>query len=471
MVVETPVPVEVSISDERQKEDITRRIQKYLQQQGEPQDDVFPEYVFVMISNRKTKEQVMGEVNPFLGDKAYEFVDWLWRELGSKAHKSPAQKEAPQSVFRHIQTHERDNRPKSIVSVVPKSDAMHDDSEEPEPFISARLFGRSLHTIKHQAEKMPTRARKISPQAMRSRQHAKVEAQTENSGGRDLRQRIREIQETQHSELASDRRQQLLDAQRGLGPGPLLPKPFSPNSQSPPLLPLAPSGGANMGLMRLGPVLEPGVRPGGAGSGMGMGPAAGQGRGLESGTRVGPGRGDGMQMGPGMGMGMGMGPPGMGGQPPLPGHPGGHPGMPGHPPSHGGPPPGPPGHGGPGAMGAHPPADEPAAKRPRTELDSKLIPESDFLRNNPSQVIVMVKVSAPNLRNSGSTIPVTAKLQMTVGDLKQLILEQTDAPTNKQKLNLPEIGFLKDNFSLAYYNLKNNTHLDLTLKERGGRKK
>ena len=42
-------------------------------------------------------------------------------------------------------------------------------------------------------------------------------------------------------------------------------------------------------------------------------------------------------------------------------------------------------------------------------------------------------------------------------------------PTQKQKLNSNLFSVLKDNHSLAYYNMINGLVLELSVKERGGR--
>lgn len=44
-------------------------------------------------------------------------------------------------------------------------------------------------------------------------------------------------------------------------------------------------------------------------------------------------------------------------------------------------------------------------------------------------------------------------------------------PANKQKLKTEELGFLKETNTLAFYNAKDGFAVELTIKERGGRKK
>lgn len=61
-------------------------------------------------------------------------------------------------------------------------------------------------------------------------------------------------------------------------------------------------------------------------------------------------------------------------------------------------------------------------------------------------------------------------LSETVGGLKEKIAGEIQLPANKQKLS-GKPGFLKDNMSLAHYNISGGETLSLALRERGGRKK
>jgi splicing factor 3A subunit 1 len=45
-----------------------------------------------------------------------------------------------------------------------------------------------------------------------------------------------------------------------------------------------------------------------------------------------------------------------------------------------------------------------------------------------------------------------------------------ELPANKQKLSRDHVGFLRDEFSLAHYNVGPDTVLTLGTKARGGRK-
>lgn len=86
---------------------------------------------------------------------------------------------------------------------------------------------------------------------------------------------------------------------------------------------------------------------------------------------------------------------------------------------------------------------------------------------------VRISVSVPNVDEGnlkGKVLEITVQsLSETVGSLKEKIAGEIQLPANKQKLS-GKAGFLKDNLSLAYYNVAGET-LSLSLRERGGRKR
>ncbi|KAM7500415.1 hypothetical protein LguiA_024829 [Lonicera macranthoides] len=114
--------------------------------------------------------------------------------------------------------------------------------------------------------------------------------------------------------------------------------------------------------------------------------------------------------------------------------------------------------------------EEPEPKRQRHD-DSLLIPEDQFLAQHPGPV--RISVSVPNVDEGnlkGQVLDFTLQsLSETVGSLKEKIAGEIQLPSNKQKLS-GKAGFLKDNLSLAYYNVAGET-LSLSLRERGGRKR
>lgn len=115
--------------------------------------------------------------------------------------------------------------------------------------------------------------------------------------------------------------------------------------------------------------------------------------------------------------------------------------------------------------------DEPEPKRQKLD-DSLLMPEDQFLAQHPGPI--RITVSVPNLDDGnlkGQVLEITVQsLSETVGSLKEKIAGEIQLPANKQKLS-GKPGFLKDNMSLAYYNVGAGEALSLSLRERGGRKR
>ncbi|XP_074592047.1 putative splicing factor 3A subunit 1 [Curcuma longa] len=134
------------------------------------------------------------------------------------------------------------------------------------------------------------------------------------------------------------------------------------------------------------------------------------------------------------------------------------------PPPHGMPPPPPP-------EDAPPLPDEPEPKRQRVD-DVSLIPEDQFLTQHPGSVRISVLV--PNVDEGnlkGQLLGITVQsLAETIASLKEKIAAEVQLPANKQKLSA-RAGFLKDNLTLAYYNIGPDETLTLALRERGGRKR
>ncbi|KAM1087563.1 hypothetical protein ACFX2B_012925 [Malus domestica] len=115
--------------------------------------------------------------------------------------------------------------------------------------------------------------------------------------------------------------------------------------------------------------------------------------------------------------------------------------------------------------------EEPEPKRQKLD-DSMLIPEDQFLAQHPGPV--RITVSVPNVDEGnlkGQLLEILVQsLSETVGSLKEKISGEIQLPANKQKLS-GKPGFLKDNMSLAYYNVGAAETLTLSLRERGGRKR
>lgn len=90
------------------------------------------------------------------------------------------------------------------------------------------------------------------------------------------------------------------------------------------------------------------------------------------------------------------------------------------------------------------------------------------------QGAVRIRVSVPMVEGEsnfrGQTLELTVlSLSESIKSLKERIAGEVQLPANKQKLS-SQAGFLKDNLSLAYYNIGPGDILTLGLKERGGRR-
>lgn len=62
-------------------------------------------------------------------------------------------------------------------------------------------------------------------------------------------------------------------------------------------------------------------------------------------------------------------------------------------------------------------------------------------------------------------------LRDTIGSLKDRLADVLGVPANKQRISREGLGFLRDELSLAHYNVTPEVQLQLGVKERGGRKK
>ena len=88
------------------------------------------------------------------------------------------------------------------------------------------------------------------------------------------------------------------------------------------------------------------------------------------------------------------------------------------------------------------------------------------------QVLLLCPNSDESDMLNGQLLEVeVASLQDTVGELKQRLAEVVGIAANKQKIGRDQLGFLRDELTLAHYNVSPDIQLTLGVKERGGRKK
>ncbi|KYQ92784.1 ubiquitin domain-containing protein [Tieghemostelium lacteum] len=111
--------------------------------------------------------------------------------------------------------------------------------------------------------------------------------------------------------------------------------------------------------------------------------------------------------------------------------------------------------------------EEPSQKK--IKLEPSLIGEHEFIQMNPGPFTLSVEIADGD--KQGQTIQIQMKPTDTVTVLKDYIKDKISMPPNKQKLKAPGFPILKDSFTMAYYNLTNNSIVTLAQKERAGKKK
>lgn len=123
---------------------------------------------------------------------------------------------------------------------------------------------------------------------------------------------------------------------------------------------------------------------------------------------------------------------------------------------------------------SQPQSMEPPAKKARTEESLK--PEEEFLSSLGGVSNVQVKIQIPNSQEkpewnlNGQLMVISVPYSTTVASVKTKIQEMTNMPPQKQKLQFDGL-FVKDNNTLAFYNMPQGATIVVGLKERGGRKK
>jgi len=124
------------------------------------------------------------------------------------------------------------------------------------------------------------------------------------------------------------------------------------------------------------------------------------------------------------------------------------------------------------------PADDGPNKRQRVDDATGLVPEKDYLAKFSGETTVRVSVpsSADKTQKewnfNGQTESIVLPITQQVTHLKEALQAKVGVPAGKINLKHPTVGFLKDQFSLAFYNLGPEApELQLLLRERGGRKK
>lgn len=82
----------------------------------------------------------------------------------------------------------------------------------------------------------------------------------------------------------------------------------------------------------------------------------------------------------------------------------------------------------------------------------------------------MCPAEADNVHLNGQVLDVeVATLSSTIGELKARLAEVLNLPPNKQQLSREHFKTMRDNDSLAYYNVLPDVELSLSVRRRGGR--
>jgi len=119
--------------------------------------------------------------------------------------------------------------------------------------------------------------------------------------------------------------------------------------------------------------------------------------------------------------------------------------------------------------------DEAASKKLKVAAPT-LLPEADFIAQNPGPCVLTIIVPAePEYAHwgfTGQTFTLEMSQTDTVQQLKERISVKLGIPANKQKLkvvNGPHLN--KDTDTIAKSNIRSGSSVEVGVKERGGKKK
>ncbi|KAJ8599334.1 hypothetical protein CTAYLR_005322 [Chrysophaeum taylorii] len=129
----------------------------------------------------------------------------------------------------------------------------------------------------------------------------------------------------------------------------------------------------------------------------------------------------------------------------------------------------------PGRPGLPPSDGEPEPKRLRVDPETGLVSEADFamlVGDAPQSISVKVPVddSNPAWGLKGQSVLVECKATETIRNVKERLSPLLgNMPASKQQLKSPTLGFLKDALTLAHFNIKSGSTIDLVVRSRGRR--
>lgn len=104
------------------------------------------------------------------------------------------------------------------------------------------------------------------------------------------------------------------------------------------------------------------------------------------------------------------------------------------------------------------------------------LPSPALLLHPSPRPALQVYVQCPKVDGSDALTGQLLAVEMpsllaTVSELKARLSEVLSLPPGKQQLSREHVGIMKNELTLAFYNVGQEVHLQLGIKERGGRKK
>jgi len=129
----------------------------------------------------------------------------------------------------------------------------------------------------------------------------------------------------------------------------------------------------------------------------------------------------------------------------------------------------PPGYKQPGDDGGDSGDDEPTAKRQK--IETTLLPEFQWAQSHPRPVQIKVRIS-PELGVSKTELTITVEVTKTILTFKTMLESLTGVTASKMQIRDDRTTLvMRQTRSLAFYNLKEGSSVEMMPKERGGKRK
>lgn len=129
----------------------------------------------------------------------------------------------------------------------------------------------------------------------------------------------------------------------------------------------------------------------------------------------------------------------------------------------------PPGYRQPGDDGGDSGDDEPVAKRQK--IETTLLPEFQWAQSHPRPVQIKIRIS-PELGVNKTELTITVEVTKTILTFKTMLESLTGVTASKMQLRDDRTTLvMRQTRSLAFYNLKEGSSVEMAPKERGGKRK